>query len=105
MFFFIGGIQPREITIDSNPGRCPSCGLHQARCIRVDHYISLFFIPLIPVKKGTPFIKCDRCGALSDPSAEAPLFTENSITGRKCAHCGRALGPDFKYCPFCGKAL
>ena len=70
MFFFIGGIQPKTITLDDTPAICSACGLAQARLRRVDHYLSLFFIPLFPVKRGRPLLICDRCGAFS--SAEQP---------------------------------
>ncbi|SPF39937.1 hypothetical protein SBDP1_280015 [Syntrophobacter sp. SbD1] len=62
MFFLIGGVQPKSVTVDETPRICPGCGLAQARLKRVDHYLSLFFIPLFPVKKGDPVLICDRCG-------------------------------------------
>jgi hypothetical protein len=61
MFFFIAGISPKTKIIDEKPGRCPACGLHQAYQKRIDHYLSVFFIPLIRVKEGEPFIICERC--------------------------------------------
>ncbi len=65
MFFFIGGVQPKTMTLDDTPRLCPACGLAQARLKRIDHYLSLFFIPLFPVKRGEPAVICDRCGAVS----------------------------------------
>jgi uncharacterized C2H2 Zn-finger protein len=58
---FIAGIFPKTKTLDQNPHRCPVCGLHPAYYKRMDHYFSLFFIPILRVKKGEPFIMCDRC--------------------------------------------
>ncbi len=52
MFFFIGGVQPKTITLDDSRRLCPACGLAQARLKRTDQYLSLFFIPLFPVKRG-----------------------------------------------------
>jgi hypothetical protein len=52
VMFLIAGVQPKTRRVDDNPQRCPSCGLAQAYTTRVDHYLSLFFIPLIRVKKG-----------------------------------------------------
>ncbi len=105
MFFFIGGIQPREITIDKNPRLCPSCGLTRAYFKRIDHYLSLFFIPVIPVKRGHTFLKCESCGDVSNESISNghPVIKENRK--RSCGNCGRAVDPNFKYCPFCGKLL
>ena len=101
MFFFIGGLQPKTIDIDGKPVLCPSCGLLRAGYKRVDHYLSLFFIPLIPVKKGEPFLYCDNCGVPS----RSQLSKGYSNVTRSCKNCGRKLESDFIYCPFCGKPL
>jgi len=98
MFFFIGGIQPKTINIDKKPVLCPSCGLLRARYKRVDHYLSLFFIPVIPVKRGEPFLYCDRCG---EQSGNDYINSRD----RYCKNCGRKLESDFTYCPFCGKSI
>ena len=58
---FIAGVSPKTKVLDQNPRRCPVCGLHQAYHKRTDHYLSLFFIPIFRVKKGEPFIICERC--------------------------------------------
>jgi len=102
MFFFIGGIQPKTKDVDGKPMLCPSCGLLRARYKRVDHYISLFFIPIIKVKKGVPFLFCDQCGAQSQGQA-GNYYRENR--SRTCKNCSRKLESDFMYCPFCGKSL
>ena len=101
MFFFIGGIQPKTIDIDEKPVLCPSCGLLRARYKRVDHYFSLFFIPLIPVKKGEPFLYCESCGLQS----RGKFGNGYSNVIRSCKNCGRKLESGFMYCPFCGKPL
>jgi len=101
MFFFIGGVQPRTVTLDETPRLCPACGLAQARLKRIDHYLSLFFIPLIPVKRGTPVLACDRCGTMF--SSEALLGADRrKADAGKCLRCGYALEPGFRYCPHCG---
>jgi RNA polymerase subunit RPABC4/transcription elongation factor Spt4 len=89
---FIAGIQPKTVTVDDTPRLCPACGLARARLKRVDHYVSLFFLPLVRVKKGTPFVHCERClpPAWTGPAPPA------------CMGCGRALEGDFRYCPHCG---
>ena len=101
-FIFIVGIQPKTKKLDDNPRRCPRCGLHQAYNRRVDHYFSLFFIPLLRVKKGTPFVLCDRCG-------QGVAGTGGGAAGREagesdvCRRCGRAVDASFRYCPHCGR--
>lgn len=101
---FIAGISPKTKTLDQNPRRCPTCGLHQAYNRRVDHYLSLFFIPVIRVKKGEPFIVCDRCAATS--TEFGPDFGHQSRDDeQRCRYCGKPLNPDFKYCPYCSKGV
>ena len=101
MFFLIGGIQPKTIDIEGTPLLCPSCGLLRAGYKRVDHYLTLFFIPLIPVKKGAPFLYCDGCGIQS----RGAYSNGYPNVSRSCKNCGRKLESDFMYCPFCGKSL
>ena len=101
MFLFIGGIQPRKVQLDTNPRPCPRCGLTLARRVRLDHYLSLFFVPLFPVKRGRPFLECQRCGPVGgvDPEggpAPAP-------PPPRCPACGARLEPEFRFCPYCGR--
>ena len=102
-FFFIGGIQPRAVTVDKVPRICPICGLNRAQLKRVDHYISLFFIPLFRIKKGKPFMECPFCG---------PVMSENDMLYKLkemgipvCPSCGREILPEYRFCPFCGKKI
>jgi len=103
--FFIGGIQPKETIIDNNPRPCPSCGLNQAYYKRIDHYLSLFFIPLLPVKKGEVFLQCNRCGGVSDEFSGNMHSFIKGTQKQPCSNCGKEIKSDFKYCPFCGKLL
>jgi zinc-ribbon family len=107
MFFFIGGVQPRTIIVDETPRLCPQCGLAQARLKRIDHYLSLFFIPLIPIRRGPVLLVCDRCEQAFDP--EKPLMPSergaNAPGLRLCTSCGQALQPSFTYCPYCGSRV
>jgi len=103
MFFFIGGIQPKTRQIDEQRRMCPSCGLHQARLVRVDHYISLFFVPLLKIKEGVPFLRCERCGAIS-PESNGPAGTA-SQKAATCPYCGTPVDAGFRFCPGCGKSM
>jgi RNA polymerase subunit RPABC4/transcription elongation factor Spt4 len=101
---FIAGVAPKIKILDQNPRRCPVCGLNQAHYKRIDHYLSIFFIPILRVKKGEAFIMCDRCERTfhdfgSDLTGQQP---EGAGT---CKYCGKAVGNDFQFCPYCGKRL
>ncbi len=103
-FFIIGGIQPKVRVLDERPVRCPTCGLHQAYTRRVDHYLSLFFIPLIRVRTGVPFLACERCGQSGSegyPNASRPTPGH----ARHCRSCNRDLPLGYEFCPYCGRRL
>ncbi|MBD3413687.1 MAG: zinc-ribbon domain-containing protein [Candidatus Aminicenantes bacterium] len=104
MFFFIGGIQPKTALLDKNPRSCPECGHLELYIKRTDNYLSLFFIPLFPVKKGTPFMVCENCGTRFTQQG-SPLESSLKYGQRSCSHCSRSVGPDFEFCPYCGKPL
>ena len=104
MFFFIGGIQPKTILLEKQLRICPVCSHTSLKLKRVDHYLSLFFIPLFPVKKGIPFQICDDCNSVFDKNGSR-VDDEKKEWGRRCIHCGRPLIHDFNYCPYCGKTV
>jgi ribosomal protein S14 len=101
--FLIAGVSPKTKTLDGHPRRCPTCGLSQAYYKRIDHYFNLFFIPLLRVKKGEPFLLCERCQQTVHQvdGSDGPM-PERQIN--RCDHCGRAVEKAFAYCPHCGKA-
>ena len=101
MFFFIAGIQPKTVSLLDQPRRCPSCGLFQARLKRIDHYLSVFFIPLFRVKKGEAIIECRGCGSLSHESGAGP----RERLRKKCPYCDKMLESAFRFCPHCGKRI
>jgi RNA polymerase subunit RPABC4/transcription elongation factor Spt4 len=103
-FFFIGGVQPRVKVLDETPRRCPHCGLHQAYLKRVDHYISLFFIPVLKVKTGEPVLICNRC---ERPVKEADLASSRQSPQplKACRFCKKDFPAEFAFCPICGRRL
>jgi len=107
MFFFIGGIQPKTVLVDRQPRSCPACGHVGVYQKRVDHYVSLFFIPLFPVKRGTPFLMCEKCNTILDEHGAGMDRTDfEQMRGEnRCPSCGRPINADFTFCPYCGKAL
>lgn len=104
MFFFIAGIQPRTVEIENQSRMCPACGLYQARLKRLDHYFSLFFVPVFRVKKGNPLIQCGSCGSLFSESGQPWFGSPESKIGA-CPSCGKLLDAGFLYCPSCGKPI
>jgi predicted RNA-binding Zn-ribbon protein involved in translation (DUF1610 family) len=106
-FFFIGGVQPKTVTLDDTPRLCPNCGLTQARLKRIDHYISLFFIPIVRIKKGEPLLICDRCGftAPEDQAYRAAEVLRRTPEPLRCPPCNTLLDPSFRYCPQCGRKI
>jgi len=104
MFFFIGGVQPKTVRLDKLARLCSACQNSAAYLKRVDHYLSLFFIPLFPVKKGTPFLSCDNCHSVFDEKGN-PVSDVHRKSSGSCPYCGRALEDDFDYCPRCGKRI
>jgi RNA polymerase subunit RPABC4/transcription elongation factor Spt4 len=102
--FLIAGVSPKIKILDKNPKICPVCGLSRAYYKRVDHYFNLFFIPILRVKKGEPFIMCDRCERTVHEFKEEYGHPANRKDAM-CHHCGKDLDKNFKYCPYCGKRL
>jgi len=102
--FLIGGISPKTKRLDQNPRLCPACGLAQAYNTRIDHYLNLFFIPLLRVKKGAPFLYCERCArSMSEFHTDRGNGTRNQ--NLTCQNCAKPLHNTFMYCPYCGKKV
>jgi len=104
-FIFIGGVQPKKRQVDDQPRTCPSCGLPSARLKRLDYYISLFFIPLIPIKQGEQFLECERCGGMFSETGEMKQDVFPQIPSKTCSRCGEPDEPRLRYCPHCGQQL
>ena len=105
MMFLIAGVAPKTKILDNTPRRCPVCGLARAYYKRVDHYFNLFFIPVLRVKKGQPFIMCDQCERTLHEFKDEYSSTPPDIKETQCNHCGRALEKNFEYCPYCGEPV
>jgi hypothetical protein len=101
---FIGGIGPREKRLEQQPRVCPNCGLTRAYLTRTDDYLSLFFIPLLRIRKGQPFVSCERCGYVGDERGTV-YESGMDLSLPRCRRCGAGLQGDFRYCPYCGESL
>jgi hypothetical protein len=105
-FFLIGGIQPKVKVLEETPRRCPRCGLHQAYLKRVDHYLSVFFIPVLKVKTGEPVIICNRCERpVTDSDADLFRAQEPQTPEKSCRFCGKGFPADYTFCPICGRRI
>jgi len=104
MFFLIGGIQPKTVTVEKQARSCPSCGHLDVSLKRVDHYVSLFFMPLFPVKRGVPFLICDHCNTVLDERGYS-MGAERPAREVRCPSCGREVDTGFAFCPYCGNGL
>jgi rubrerythrin len=101
---FIAGVSPKIKVLDQNPRQCPVCGLNQAYYKRTDHYLSLFFIPIFRIKKGEPFIACDRCEQTARGFGQNANWKQPEDASR-CRYCGQDISGDYKFCPYCGKRV
>jgi RNA polymerase subunit RPABC4/transcription elongation factor Spt4 len=102
--FLIAGVQPRTHRGPKTDQICPRCGLARVYERRLDHYFSLFFIPLVRVKKGTNFSWCEGCQApLSGTGGGNGPRSEPSIEKPVCPGCGQILAPQYRFCPYCGR--
>lgn len=107
MFFFIGGVEPRSTVIDEGPYRCPACDRATARIVRLDQYMSFFFIPVFPIKRGEPILACEYCGYTEDAEQARQrdhLFSGNDERER-CPSCSTLVEKTYNYCPSCGLRL
>lgn len=110
-------MQPKTVELEDAKRPCPSCGLNTCQRLRQDYYLSLFFIPLFPVKRGEPYWQCTRCGQACQAQAQAialaprpgppPDATQDRPASgpAACRFCGGGLGPGFRYCPYCGARI
>ena len=104
MFFLIGGVQPRTFKLEESHHPCQNCGQSPLQKKRTDQYLSLFFFPLFPVKKGVPYLECGRCGSVYSEDGSR-VGQGAPFRSGSCPKCGRAVQTDFNLCPYCGRPL
>ncbi|EFJ50170.1 hypothetical protein VOLCADRAFT_58546 [Volvox carteri f. nagariensis] len=111
-FFFVGGVSQKTVVLRTLAQRCINCGSQVLREERVDNVLSIFFLPVWTISKGTAFITCGTCGWTSfedqtqlppPPSPRLPQLP--SRQSASCPGCGRHVQPDFAFCPSCGRSL
>ena len=101
---FIVGVQAKTRRLEKSPQACPHCAHHDVYLKRVDQYISFFFFPLIPFKRGVSFLGCENCNTLLDQNSSTVSFRKPGGS-KQCESCGKSAAEDFNYCPYCGKWL
>ena len=104
MFFIIAGISPKTKRLEDFPRRCSVCGMQKAYMTRIDHYLNVFFIPVMRVKKGEPFTICEQCQA-TKYDFKRYQSPDQEEAGLLCKFCGNPVHKGFFYCPNCGKKL
>lgn len=107
-------MQPKRAKLPEPARTCPACGRLSLERVRHDLWLSLFFIPVLPVKRGQPLWECSQCGygapQAPAPAAPRPTPARDEPPGLpapgqgpgRCRFCGQPLEPGFKYCPNCG---
>ena len=67
--FFIAGIKDRRSTVDTGRFRCPNeGGERRYEHVRIRRWVTLFFIPLIPLGSKGEHVRCQSCGTVYPPS-------------------------------------
>lgn len=106
--FFIGGVFPKLKPIGGGAIRCPRCPA-EIKQWRRDHLLSIFFIPIYTVSKGTPFWRCESCGYVERPGVAPHRLLETRIEmpdkQMTCPGCGDMVRYTWKYCAGCGTKL
>jgi hypothetical protein len=98
MWIFIAGMKDVERDLGAGSFHCPQCRA-DTPCTRrkVSRYLTLFFIPLIPLGDRGEVVRCDRCGS----SFGAPPADDRGDVWR-CARCGNVNPVDRSACVACG---
>lgn len=66
--FFIAGLTTRNRTVDEGTFFCPNeGGQRRYGHVAARRWITLFFIPLIPLGTHAEWVQCHSCGATYDP--------------------------------------
>ena len=66
--FFIAGLTDRVRAVGSGQFLCPNeRGARPYQLLRRRRWITLFFIPLIPLGRGQDWVQCHGCGTSYDP--------------------------------------
>ena len=63
--FLIFGLRTRDKVVSRRPMVCEVCGSHAAQTLfKRSTRLSLFFIPLFPVKPSSYYLDCAHCGTV-----------------------------------------
>ena len=118
---FIAGLSPRLKQLGVASATCPGCGLGgRLNIVRQGQYISLFFIPIIPLGRGEYIATCGGCAGIFLLNQQAGRRFERSPDipigrgefelyrqgyGGACNHCGRPAEEGHTFCPGCGNRI
>ena len=66
--FFIVGLTTRTATVGSGEVFCSvEGGVRPSRRVRARRWVTLFFLPLIPLGRQGEWVQCMSCGARYEP--------------------------------------
>ncbi|GBF90225.1 hypothetical protein Rsub_03358 [Raphidocelis subcapitata] len=108
MFVFVGGVSPHAVSRDLPARECPACGAVGAmQERRVDSDLSLFFVRVLTLERGAPFLACTRCGwtSMAGSGGNGAPAAGAVAQGPACPHCGSDVQRGWQWCPFCGGPL
>ncbi|MEM6776210.1 MAG: zinc ribbon domain-containing protein [Planctomycetota bacterium] len=56
-------------TLERGEFYCPQCGSQQSHRFRSRRtFLTVYFIPVVPISAAEPFVQCDQCRATFDPT-------------------------------------
>lgn len=72
---------------------CAACGAtSRGEYYRNDRWFAICFIPICPVSKGFPYLKCGLCNSRI-----------SNIQAKSCSQCRQSLSATYAFCPACGE--
>jgi len=71
---------------------CPSCGAARRFCPATRRqYLTLFFIPILPIGSEKPCLVCQSCGVCIQDSSRGEYYCEPGEERVFCPQCGTAF--------------
>lgn len=102
-FFFAGGIenQVRQV-LKTGAAKCINCR-SPSDLVEYDKVLKLFLVPVWRWPGKDQLMHCNNCNLFFPPSLSRLPPRED--VDLRCQVCGRGVGSDFRFCPFCGSSL
>jgi hypothetical protein len=104
MWFIIAGTKSVERTIASGSFFCPCCEAETPFVRRkVTNYLTLFFIPLIPLGQAGQVVRCERCVTSFDAGilGSRPAQHQLQPAPWRCQQCHNMNPHEYTACVSC----